>query len=82
MAAPLEQTPTKTKGGPYQDRPRSPGRPEAAGQVPLREGSSVSDLGRAHLAGSPDVGQGTVEARKLEYDCPPILKPREEGKPA
>ena len=24
----------------------------------------------------------TVEARKLEYDCPPTQKPREEGKPA
>ena len=24
----------------------------------------------------------TVEARKLEYDCPPTPKPREEGKPA
>ena len=25
---------------------------------------------------------GTVEARKLEYDCPPTTKPREEGHPA
>ena len=24
----------------------------------------------------------TVEARKLEYDCPPTLKPREEGNQA
>ena len=25
---------------------------------------------------------GTVEARKLEYDCPPTKKPGEEGKQA
>ena len=28
------------------------------------------------------VGSCSVEARMLEYDCPPTPKPREEGKPA
>ena len=31
-----------------------------------------------NLIGSYD----TVQARKLEYDCPPSPKPREEGQPA
>ena len=26
--------------------------------------------------------QNTVEAKELEYDCPPTPKPKEEGKPA
>ena len=33
---------------------------------------------RAHCLGS----QNTVEARKLEHECPPTPKRREEGKPA
>ena len=43
----------------------------------------VKDASNAHLTlGQEPLLRNTVEARKLESDCPPTPKPREEGKPA